>query len=391
MRFDRRNNLSELKETRWGRQILRSKSVSTFAITNAKLILPDKVVPRGTVVVKGKKIIAIAKKSLLPRGARTINARGNFVAPGFIDLHIHGEVGRIAGQQAKGGTTGFLATLHPAKPKALLKNIGQVLAQRKNVSGAKVLGMRLEGPFLNRAFCGALPRETLRQPDVSEAKKIIARSQGALKMVVLAPELKGAPKLIQLLKKHRIIASIGHTAATYEQAIKGIGAGICHATHTFNRMRGFDHRDPGALGAALTDSRVSCEVIADGIHVHRAALKMLLNCKGLDKVILVTDSTAAQKLPAKKRCGDVFKLPNGTLYGTALTLNKALKNIIKFLGLKLPEAVRLVTLNPARVLKIDRKKGNLAVGKDADLVIFDKNFKVKMTMVEGEIAYKCAG
>ena len=360
--------------------------MSTFVITNAKLILPDKIIPRGTVVVKGKRIVAVLKKKPAPRGVTKINARGNFVAPGFIDLHIHGDVEEISHQQAKGGTTGFLATLHPATPYVLLKNIEQAQAQSKKVSGAKVLGLRLEGPFLNRAFCGALPRKALRQPNISEAKRIIACSQGVLKMVVLAPELKGALALVRLLKRYKIIVSLGHTAATYAQAIKGIEAGISHATHTFNRMRGFNHRDPGALGAALTDKRVACEVIADGIHVHRAALRTLLQCKGLDKVILITDSTAAQKYPPKRREALVFKLKNGTLYGTALTLSKALKNIIKFLGLSLPEAVRLATLNPAKVLNIDRTKGSLAVGKDADLVIFDKAFNIKMTMVEGKIA-----
>lgn len=370
---------------------LKQKNVTEFAITNARIILPDKIIPRGSVVVKGKKIISILKGRSAPRGAVKIDARRNFAAPGFIDLHIHGDVKCVSRQQAKGGTTGFLATLHPAGPKALLENIAQVLTERQRTSGAKVLGIRLEGPFLNRAFCGALPARLLRKPDINEAKKIIKQARGALKIMVLAPELKEALRLIRLLKKYKIVASLGHTGATYSQAIKGIDAGIVQATHTFNRMRAFDHRDPGAIGAALMDNRVACEVIADGIHVHPAALRLLLGCKGSEKISLITDSTAAQKFPPKKRCGDIFRLKDGTLYGTALTLNKALRNAIRFLGLALPEAVRLVTLNPARVLKIDRDKGSLAVGKDADLVIFDENFRVKMTIVEGKMVYKCAG
>ncbi len=358
-----------------------------FYITNARIVLPDKVIPRSTVVVKGRKIAAILKGSSFGRGAVKINAGGNYLAPGFIDLHIHGDVERISRRQARGATTGFLATLHPAKPKALLENIAQVLARRKKVRGAKVLGIRLEGPFLNRSFSGALPPQALRQPDINEAKRIINRAGRALKLMVLAPELKGAGRLIRLLRRHRITASLGHTGATYEQAKRGINGGVTHATHIFNRMRGFDHRAPGAIGAALTDNRVACEVIADGVHVHPAALKLLLKCKGLENISLITDSTAAQEYPLKRRKGNVFELRDGTLYGTALTLNKALKNAIKFLGLSLPEAVRLVTLNPASVLKIDRKKGSLSVGKDADLVIFDKDFKVKMTIVEGKIVY----
>jgi len=356
-------------------------------ITNAKLVLPDRVLLQGALVVKGKRITALHNRRAVSQGGTEINAGGNYLAPGFIDLHIHGDVERTSLQQVKGGTTAFLATLHPARPKALLENIGQVLARRGKVRGARVLGIRLEGPFLNRTFCGALPPQFLRQPDVFEAQRIISKAGGALRMMVLAPELKGAGSLIRLLRRHKIAPSLGHTGATYEQALTGIEAGITHATHTFNRMRGFDYRAPGAIGAVLTDKRLVCEVIADGVHVHPAALRLLLLCKGLEKVALITDSTAAQREPQKRRYGDVFKLRDGTLYGTALTLNKALRNAIKFLGLTLPEAVRLVTLNPAKTLKIDRRKGSLAVGKDADLVIFDKDFKVKTTIVEGAVVY----
>jgi N-acetylglucosamine-6-phosphate deacetylase len=356
-------------------------------ITNAKVILPTRIIWHSTVVVRGKKIAAIRKDRLAYRNKYKIDAGGNYLAPGFIDLLIHGDVARVSYQQARGGTTGFLATLQPTKPKALLENIAQVLVQRTKVLGAKVLGIRLEGPFLNRAFSGALPQESLRLPNINEIKRIIRRAQGALKLVVVAPELKNAVKLIQFLIRHKIIVSLGHTAATYEQTLKGIDAGLRHATHTFNRMRAFDHRKPGALGAVLTDGRVACEIIVDGVHVHSAALKLLLNCKGLDKLVLVTDSTAAQRYSFKKRYGDVYKLNDGTLCGTNLTLIKALKNAIKFLDLTLPEAVRLVTVNPAKVLKIDKRKGSLAVGKDADLVLFDKKFSVKMTMAEGKIVY----
>lgn len=371
----------------------------TFCITNAKIVLLDRIIPRSSLVVKGKKIAAIHKGQTQVASASTnaavakINAQGNFVAPGFIDLHIHGEITLISRQQARGGTTGFLATLHPQRPRALLQNITRACAQAQDqnhkAQGAKVLGIRLEGPFLNREFCGALAAETLRVPDIREAKRIINRAAGTLKMVVVAPELKGALPVIRLLKKHRIIASMGHSGASYEQAIKGIAAGITHATHTFNRMRPFDHCCPGALGAALTDNRLDCEVICDGIHVHPAALGLLLQCKGTERTILITDSTAAQRYPAKRRKGLVFRLKDGTLYGTALTLNKALKNAVKFLGLSLVQATRLVTINPARVLKIDRTKGSLAVGKDADIVIFDQDFNVKLTMVEGKLVFSC--
>ncbi|MBN3039055.1 MAG: N-acetylglucosamine-6-phosphate deacetylase [Candidatus Omnitrophica bacterium] len=365
-----------------------NKTLAPFSIINAKIVLPDEIVSGATLVIKNKKIASIGKRKSVPRGSKIIDARGNFVGPGFVDLHIHGDVEEISSQQVKGGTTGFLATLHPARPKRLLANIDEVLCKKKVLSGAKVLGVRLEGPFLNRSFCGALPPEVFRAPAIKEARAILKASRGFLKMVVVAPELKGASRLIRFLRKHGVVVSLGHSGATYKQALRGIAAGITHATHTFNRMRPLDHRAPGALAAVLTDERVYCEAIADGIHVHPAALLVLLRCKRLQGMMLVTDSTQAQKEPPKRRHGEVFKLKNGTLYGSALRLNKALANACKFLNLSLPEAMQLLTLNPARMLKVDRRKGSIAQGKDADLVIFNSKCKILMTIVEGKIVYK---
>lgn len=364
-----------------------------YSIVNARVILPDRIVSGGTVVVSGGKITEILEEKKPAQAGTIIEAGGYYLAPGFIDLHIHGEIGSISRRQIQGGTCGFLGTLHPAQPRELLENIARAVSCAENVPGAKVLGIRLEGPFLNPDFCGALPRQCLRRPDIAEAKRMIKSAGGMLKMVVLAVEMPAADKLIRLFKRHNIVVSIGHTGATYEQTMRAIAAGVNHATHTFNRMSEFTHRSPGALGAVLTDERVSCEVIADGIHVHPGALRLLLLCKGPDRMMLITDSTAAQKEPPKLRAGDVFKLKDGTLYGTALTLIKALKRAVDFLGVPLPEAVRMVTLNPARILRIDSNKGSIAVGKDADLVIFNKEFKVQLTMVEGKIVYEdiCAG
>ncbi|MFH1046467.1 MAG: N-acetylglucosamine-6-phosphate deacetylase [Candidatus Omnitrophota bacterium] len=361
--------------------------MDSFAITNAKIILPDKVISGGALIVKNGKIAAVRTAKQYPRGLETIDARGYFVAPGFIDLHIHGDIARVSRQQSAGGTTGFLATLHPAKPKALLVNIARALGQKEKAVGARLLGIRLEGPFLARAFCGALSAQCLRAPTVDEIKKIIQAGGRDLKMMVIAPELNGALAAIRRLKGCGIVASLGHSGASYEQAERAVRAGITHATHTFNRMSGFDHRAPGVLGAVLTDERVAAEVIADGVHVHPVALEVLWRCKGQKRLMLVTDSTQAQDHPVKKRRGDVFVLPNGTLYGTHLTLIKAVKNARAFLPITLPEAVRLATLNPARVLGIEQRKGSIAVGKDADLVIFDRRFRVRATIVEGNVVY----
>lgn len=368
-----------------------------YSIVNARVILPDRIVSGGTVVVSGGKITEILEEKKPAQVGKIIKAGGNYLAPGFIDLHIHGDIKVISRRQARGGTCGFLATLHPAAPRQFLENISRAVScPQEYLPGAKMLGIRLEGPFLNPDFCGALPRECLRRPDITEARRIIKSAGGMLKMVVLAVEMSAADKLIRLFKRHNIIVSIGHTGAAYEQTKKAIAAGVNHATHTFNRMGEFSHRAPGAIGAVLTDERVCCEVIADGIHAHPGALRLLLLCKGIDRMMLITDSTAAQSEPDKQRRGDVFKLKDGTLYGTDLTLIKALQNTVDFLGVTMSEAVRMVTLNPARLLRIDGSKGSIARGKDADLVMFDEKFKVRMTMVEGKIVYRvrediCAG
>lgn len=361
--------------------------MSRIVVINAKIVLTDKVIPHGSLVIKDNKIIEISKDNIRQSGATEIDAKGNFVAPGFIDLHVHGDIEKISVTQAKGGTTSFLATLHPEKPKVLLKSITQAKEKTSRATGAKVLGLRLEGPFINKSYSGALPKTVLRNPDLLETEKIITLAGNTLKMVVLAPELKDALKVIQLLGRHGILSSIGHTGATYEEAEEAIGAGAVHATHVFNRMRGFDQRNPGALGAVLLDTRVMCEIIADGVHVHPAALKLLLRCKGLDRITVVTDSTEAQVYPPKRRAGVVFKLLDGTMYGSALTLNKAVKNIAQVLNLEIFDAIKLVTINPATTLGIEKRKGSLKVDKDADVVIFDQNFNVKTTIVEGKIVF----
>ena len=244
---------------------------------------------------------------------------------------------------------------------------------------------------------GGILEKFITQPDYSLLEKMIKDSQGYLKIVTLAPELPGILPLIKELSHQNIIASLGHSDASYEEAKEGIKFGITHATHFFNAMPPFHHRKPGAIGAIFDSPEVSIEVTADGFHLHPATLRLVLKAKGLDKVNLITDGNRAVGMPdgrylisnqwAKVEKGRSL-LSDGTIAGSVLTMNKAVKNIMEFANLSLSEAVRLATLNPAKVLGIEDKKGSLSPGKDADITVMNPVFEVLLTMVSGKIIFE---
>jgi N-acetylglucosamine-6-phosphate deacetylase len=402
--------------------------MTTTCIKNGRVILEDRIIGGATVTVSGSKITAVGeklqlKKRLLrpPRFARgprndeiiTIDARGCFVSPGFIDCHIHGEPEKIFFNEARHGTTAFVIAESCAPLNYIYKRAESIKEFIGVHSfGPNVLGMRLEGPYISKERAGAQDPACIRKPDAKELSGIIERCSPVLKMMTIAPELNGARPLIKLLHRHKIIASIGHSDATYESAIEGIDAGITHSTHTFNAMSGLDpstkargrarthreldRREPGVVGAVLSDDRVTTEVILDLIHIHRALFELLLKLKKSGNVIVVTDSLAAmevihncnQNIRAK---GGAYRFEDGRLAGSSLTMIGALKNAVKSANLSLWEALKTITLNPARLLGIEEEKGSIAAGKDADIVIFDKEFDVKMTMIRGKIAYRKYG
>jgi N-acetylglucosamine-6-phosphate deacetylase len=261
----------------------------------------------------------------------------------------------------------------------------------KNPLGPSVLGLRLEGPYISKAKAGAQDKRYIRRPNVKELSKIIERSSPVFRMMTIAPEKKGALSLVRALVKNGIIASIGHSYATYDEAKQGISAGIRHATHVFNAMRGTDGCKPGVVGAALSDNRVFAEIILDLIHVRETFFGLLVRAKGLDKVVLVTDSVKALHQKGVKKALGAYRFAGGRLAGSALTMMGAVKNAVTACGLSLPDAVRLATLNPARLLSAQVRKGAIEAGKDADIVIFDKDFNVKMTIVRGKIMYRKRG
>ncbi len=382
------------------------------------LVLPDRVSGPATVVIEGDRIVDVRDGS---RGGSTadvaIDATGHLVVPGFIDVHVHGVDGCDALAQADGvermslrlprfGVTAFCPTsiaCAPAALRALLAAVGRARANRPR-RGARVLPAHLESNFINPAFAGAQPVECLRVPRGSppegeftgaEILDEIDRARPDVGIVTLAPELEGAIDLVRSLvsRGHRV--SIGHTGATYEQARAGIDAGARHATHLFNRMTPLTHHEPGVVGAVLESEEVAAELIADGVHVHPAAMRAAIAAKGASRMIAITDGTSGSGMPAGSRATlggrpitvtDVARLDDGTLAGSVLTMDRAFARLTTLAGLSPVEAALMTSTTPARELGL-HGHGVIAPGTVADLVVLDAAYHVVQTWVGGELAW----
>ncbi|MDD5135718.1 MAG: N-acetylglucosamine-6-phosphate deacetylase [Candidatus Omnitrophica bacterium] len=366
--------------------------MSHILIKNGTLIFPDALLPHSAVLVEGKKIAAVGKKMRHPKGTISIDALGAYISPGFIDTHIHGSPDDIFRNETRYGTTSVVI----AESCAPLENIyGKIRRVEQFVKisafGHNVLGVRLEGPYISRQKSGAQDRRYIKRPSRKETLEIIKKCGHLLKILTIAPEVKGAIPVIKLLRPHGIIASIGHSNATYEEAAAGIAAGISHATHIFNAMRGPERGESGASSAALLEDAVTAEIVLDLIHVTKEAFDILIKVKSTSRTILITDSVRAEKRPGVEKRDGVYKFKDGTIAGSALTTIGALRHSVRACGLQLVDAVRMLTVNPARLLGVERRKGRIAAGMDADITIFDEDFDVKATIVNGEIAYRKKG
>ena len=361
----------------------------------------------GHVKVSGGRIVSVGPG--LPEGPGIVLDVGDAkVMPGMIDLHIHGFRGNdvlagdldgladMAWHLAQEGVTAFQPTSAAAPPEVIERAIRAVRDFTVGpIRGARSLGLHMEGPFLSPEHKGAMPEEHLMSPDPALLGRWLDLSCGTIRQVTLAPELPGALDAVRRLVADGITASAGHTGATYEEMLGGFDAGISLVTHTFNAMRGFHHREPGAVGAALLAPGVYCELILDLVHVHEAAARVLLAAKGADWVCLVTDAIAAAGLPAGKykflgrevtvdekgRC----LLPGGTLAGSTAVLRNCLRNFVESLGVPFGVALRAVTVNPAKVSGTWSRKGSLELGKDADVAVLDDSFNIMYCMVGGEM------
>lgn len=336
-----------------------------------------------------------------------LDASGCYLVPGFIDVHIHGAHGHdlmdgdpqalaaIARFLVQHGVTAFLPTTmsapHP-QIEAALEGAARWL--QSPVSGARVLGVHLEGPYLSPDYPGAQPPTALRPPDFDEFRSYLDR--GVIRLVTLAPELDGAASLVREARRRNIAVAMGHSAATYEQAQTGFDWGISQATHTYNAMVGLHHRTPGALGATLTDDRVYAQLIADNIHVHPAAMSILARCKTPARTILISDAMRATGLgPGRYDLGglpvqvegDTCRLESGALAGSLLTLDAGLRNFMAATGLPLAEAWVCTSHTPACALGIDDQFGAIEPGYMADLVLLDADCRVVATLLGGKVVY----
>jgi len=376
------------------------------ALLNARVLTPDEELAGATVVVRDGRIEAVGVGLMPPTGARTIDLAGLILAPGFIDIHVHGgggvslitedpsEIRSYARWVVSRGVTGFLVTLVGAPLPQMERWLAAVVATDDGVDGgARLLGVHLEGPFVNPARRGALPTEGLRPPDVAQFLALAEAAQGRLKIITLAPELPGAADIVAAARQRGVVVSMGHTDATYEQALEAIEWGVQQATHCFNGMRPFHHRDPGCLGAILSSPRISAELIADGVHVHPGAMASLLAAKGPQGTILVTDGIAAAGLAdgAYSLAGEaiqvqsgVASLADGTLAGSVVTMDQAVRNIVRLGLAPLAEAVRMASTNPASALGLGQRLGRIAPGFAADLVALDERLEIAMTFVGGQ-------
>ncbi|CDD22049.1 n-acetylglucosamine-6-phosphate deacetylase [Firmicutes bacterium CAG:313] len=332
------------------------------------------------------------------------------VVPGFIDEHVHGaagsdamdgtmeDLGKIANALASEGTTAFLATTMTQSPENITKALKAVKAYRElsPESGAEILGVHLEGPFISKDFVGAQPIEYVAKPSVEVFKKYQDASGDCVRIVTLAPEVEGSTELIKYLVSQNIVASIGHTNATYADVKKAVEAGATNLTHTYNAMKPLHHREVGTVGSGLLFDELNCECICDGIHVSGPAIQLLHKNKPADKMTLITDAMRAKHMPdgVSELGGQVVivkngeaRLENGTLAGSVLKMNNAVKNVMKFLNLPLEEVVKLASQNPAKNLGVFDQMGSIKEGKRADFVILDKDLNVVQTVRNGKVIY----
>ncbi|MDB5278805.1 MAG: nagA [Ferruginibacter sp.] len=393
-------------------------NTGTFKIVNGNIITPDKIIEGGNMIVSNGIITAVSEKNIEAKDAVEIDAGGNYVSPGFIDIHVHGGGGHdfmdghakafleIAATHARYGTTSMLPTTLTSSKEELFHTLDVYeTADKNNTNGAWFLGLHLEGPYLNVKQCGAQDPKYIRNPDPAEYKEVLSATK-FIKRWSAAPELPGAIEFGQYLTKKGILVAMAHTDAIYEEALLGFENGYTLATHFYSAMSGVvrrnAHRYAGVVEAGYLIDEMDVEIIADGVHLPAPLLKLVYKIKGADRTALITDAMRGAGMPE----GDsvlgnidtglkviiedgVAKLPDRSSFaGSIATTDRLVRNMVNMAEVSLLDAVKMMTLTPARIMKAAHLTGSLAEGKLADIVFFDDNINIQMTMVKGKIVYK---
>jgi N-acetylglucosamine-6-phosphate deacetylase len=390
---------------------------SLIKIYNGRIITPYRIIPHGTVLITGEIITEVTAGDIEVSNAIEIDAGGRYIAPGFIDIHIHGGGGHdfmdnsveaflgIAKTHAQFGTTAmFPTTLTSAKEDMLQTLEMHEQASKENVQGAQFMGVHLEGPYFAMNQRGAQDPRYIRNPDPEEYEYIISRST-AIKRWSAAPELKGAIQFGRYLKSKGILAALAHTDAVYEEVLEAFENGYTLATHLYSGMSGVTRRNAFRYAGVIESAFIldmDVEIIADGVHLPPPLLKLVYKIKGPGKIALITDAMRAAGMPPGESIlgnlhtglkviveDGVAKLPDRSSFaGSVATADRLVRTMITMADVPLIDAVRMITHTPASIMKIADKKGSLVAGKDADIVIFDENICIDTTIVRGKVIYK---
>lgn len=364
------------------------------ALINAKIFTGREILKGKAILIRDSRIEAVADPHAIPETSEIIDCKGYNISPGLIDLQIAGSGGylfsvkpsagslnAIAESIVKSGTTGFLIVV-PTNSFETYRNVVQILKSNRHPA---VLGMHLEGPYINPLRRGAHLVDLIKKPDINEIGRLIDEADGVIKMITVAPEICD-DGFIKYLEERGIVVAAGHSNANYEEALKGFRSGVRTVTHLYNAMSSLHHRDPGLPGAVLGSINTYASIIVDGIHVHYGAVSIAKKIMK-ERLFLISDAVEGNIdgiYPNHIRQKDRFTLPDGTLSGSLLTMMTAVKNCVGNAGIPLDEALRMASSYPADVMKLP-DKGRIDPGSRADLVVFDDNFDIKLVMVEGKI------
>ena len=384
-------------------------------IANGKVITPFKIIPNGTVLIEGNKITAVSENDIAIEDVEIIDAKGLYVSPGFIDIHVHGGGGhdfmdgdgegflRIAELHAQYGTTSMVPTTLTSEKEHLIETLNLYeQALKKNTKGAQFLGLHLEGPYFAMNQRGAQDPRYIRDPDPEEYQEILQRADLIARWSA-APERKGAMEFGRYLREKGVLAAIAHTDAIYEEVVEAVANGYTLSTHLYSGMSGVTRKNAfryaGVVESSLLMDEIDVEIIADGVHLPAPLLKLIYKVKGPYKTALITDAMRAAGMPegesilGNKKTGlkvivedNVAKLPDKTAFaGSVATADRLVRNMVRLADVPLLHAVLMMSTTPARIMGVEDRKGSLIPGKDADIVLFDDNINIQKTMIRGDI------